>query len=393
MFFFVKKIDILGAGLFLLFNAVTVFLYSTYYTPFGKLLFAVSVFFLLCAFLQRIYDMPRNSMLVWYGAFFLWACITTRYSSHPSDGLEVMKLVALTQVPIIWGVVTYCSNQDRIKRLMLIYIWAEIILCFFVLIGGPGPGMRYGWYVAGQQPNTPALNLAAAFSFSIFLFFYEPRKNVRKLYFLLVLLLSIVIFLTGSRKIIIYMVGVVFGLLFYRSKNFTRTVGYVCLMAILMLIGYILLTKNQFLYEAMGQRIFTDLGDEASAVERSLLRAEGFNYFLQSPIWGNGVDSFKWVCFAGVYSHNNFIEIANGTGLIGLFIYYSYLVYIAFKLWKCRQDRYNFLFFLILIMTFAIEYYNVNYLQRGVFVAYTLAYCQYRIGCCKKNHSEGELQC
>lgn len=380
---FIKKIDALGIGFFLLVIAVNVFMYSTNYMQLGKALFAVSLFFLFLAFLKKIRNMQRNRMLTWYAVFFCWEWITTFYSSHPKESMDTITLVATMQVPVIWSVVAYCTDQERIKMLMKVYLLTGVVLCFFVMIGGPGPGMRYGWYVAGQQPNTPALNLAAAFAFSMFLFFYENKKNDRRINLLLVLFFSLVIFLTGSRKIVIYMIGIVCGLLFYRSKNIKRTIGYVFLISVLMLVGYILLTQNQFLYEAMGQRIFTDMSDEVSAVERSMLRSEGFKYFLQSPIFGNGVDSFKWVCFAGVYSHNNFIEIANGTGLIGLFIYYSYLIFIAVKLWQGRGNKYNFLFFLVLIMTFAIEYYNVNYLQRGVFVAYTLAYCQYRIGCCK----------
>lgn len=388
-----KKIDISGIGLFLLIVAVTSFLYSTYYSLAGKIAYFCSLFFLFFAMFCKMQSMRKNRMLVWYGVFFCWACFTSRYSSHPNDSLEIMELVAVTQIPIIFSVGLYCTSQDRIKKLMVIYLLAAMVLCFFVLWDGPGVGMRYGWHVAGEQPNTPALNLAAAFAFSIFLFFNESNRKIKIFYLLTALLVSVVIFLTGSRKIIIYMAGVICGLFLYRSKNIKKTISALFLIIILLLIGYFLLTQNQFLYEAMGQRIFTDLSDESSAVERTLLREKGLEFFFKSPIWGNGVDSFKWVCFAGVYSHNNYIEIANGMGLIGLFIYYSYLIFIAVKLWNGRNNRYNFLFFLILIMTFAIEYYNVNYLQRGIFVVYTLAYCQYRIGCCDKNHSEGELQC
>jgi len=70
-------------------------------------------------------------------------------------------------------------------------------------------------------------------------------------------------------------------------------------------------------------RVFLALsGDDQSFDDRSDFLSIGWLLFLQSPIVGHGVDSFRHLSGVGLYSHNNFIELAVSGGVIALLAFY-----------------------------------------------------------------------
>src|SRR5690606_29786498 len=64
-------------------------------------------------------------------------------------------------------------------------------------------------------------------------------------------------------------------------------------------------------------------GDEVenSSLHRIYFAVEGWEAFKKKPILGYGVNSFRY--YYGLYSHNNFIELLFGLGLIGFLTYYN----------------------------------------------------------------------
>lgn len=68
---------------------------------------------------------------------------------------------------------------------------------------------------------------------------------------------------------------------------------------------------------------------EKSFYGRKDMVAMGINWWLQSPIWGNGNEAFR-VFNYGTYSHNNYIELLVNYGLLGLMFYYTPLLICLF---------------------------------------------------------------
>ena len=139
-----------------------------------------------------------------------------------------------------------------------------------------------------------------------------------------------------------------------------------------------MLTKIPTLYSALGRRVFTDMGDDASAVHRSWLLSEAWKSFLKSPIIGHGAHTFKLVNSMGRYAHNNYAELLSGMGIIGLVVFYGYLMYVTYRLWKNKSNSLCQLMFGIMIMTFVVDYWNVNSVQRGIYFIYAIAFVVYK---------------
>jgi O-antigen ligase len=65
------------------------------------------------------------------------------------------------------------------------------------------------------------------------------------------------------------------------------------------------------------------VGDNESFVERARFIRKGLALMAESPIWGRGLESFRWLSGESAYAHNNFVEIGVSLGLVGLILYYA----------------------------------------------------------------------
>lgn len=387
MFLKIKILDVSLLGFFLLMNAVFTFL-GPIYTPVGYVMFLTGVCILLFFIIFKFRLQCQNRMLIWYIIFWFIMLISLLYSSTPSDGFSTIVYVGLFHIPVIMSCFMFCQNENNIDKLIICYVLASIILSVIVLKDGPIgiKNVRYGWSTTGGQPNTPALNLGAAVAFCLYLLKKEKSIIKKIIYILFMILFSATIFLTGSRKILIYIAGIFIMDSLYSSKNMRKNMLKIFTVLVIFFFAYIILTQNSVMYHTIGSRIFTNLSQEESSSERAVLRQGAWRYFLSSPLIGNGIDTYKNVNTYHLYAHNNFLELLCGVGIIGTLLYYSFFVFITIKLWHARQNKLNLLFASVMIMTIIIEWYNVNYLQRGVFFVYALAYCQYSIEQRQKNN-------
>lgn len=366
-------------SIFFLICSILIFL-SDKYSVIGYPLWFMGVGLWLITSTRDFGMLLKDGIILWFLLFSFFALISTIYSDFSEQGQKLLFFVNPQQLVLLLAVCSFCTSHQKIRELIFIYLIVSVILALIVIYDGPESigQPRYGWSTTGNQPNTPALNLAPAFAFSYYFFSYTKNFKVKILNVALMLLFAVTIFLTGSRKIVLYMIGIVILFSFYRSTNLKKMIKTYIIMIIFFLGLYYVLTENSMLVDTIGERLFNLDSDDSNA-ERTELRSLAFSYFMENPILGNGIDSFQHNNRIGLYAHNNYLEILCGLGLLGFFIYYSYLFFLTKKLYETRKkDNMNFLFFSVILMTFVIEYYNVNYIQRGVFIIYALVYCQYK---------------
>ena len=373
----IKTDTILLIGLFLLFNAVLTF-WTDYYNFFGKYLYYASLPLIFIVLLIQKYNLFRNKFFLNYLLFVIYAVFISIVFFNRTDNLNRLILVCFFHIPLMLGIDCYCKNDENLKRLLNVYILSCIIMSIAIIFAGSygNSSFRYGWSVTGNQPNTPALNLGLAIAVTFYN--YLTQKKNKFLSLLLSFFFSVVVFLTGSRKMLIFIFFVFISYLLFTTKNFKKTLRNIFLVFFLIVCAYVSLIKIPVLYNTIGYRIF-NLNSDSSASDRNELRSGALQYFKKSPIIGNGVDTYKEVNSFGLYAHDNYAELLSGVGLIGLIIYYGFKFKYTFILFINRKNSDNLLFAIIMMGLFIIEIYNVNYLQWAIFAAYTICYSKYRL--------------
>ena len=150
------------------------------------------------------------------------------------------------------------------------------------------------------------------------------------------------------------------------------------------IILYILIMNVGVLYDIIGVRVenllkmISDGGTttEASLAERQGLVQIGWDYIKEKPWTGYGYDCFKLVSGrgengrvaigeVGFYSHNNYIELLFGGGIIGFALYYSGVLYLLIRLLKkCTKNQCALYLLALLVSKLSVEYYYVSSNER-----------------------------
>jgi O-antigen ligase len=159
------------------------------------------------------------------------------------------------------------------------------------------------------------------------------------------------------------------GLLYlFNVKKKSKIVIVVPIMFIIsFMLFQIVMNVPQF-YEILGSRIdsllsiLTGEGNiDASARVRMELIDVGIRLIKQKPFLGYGVASYTNISVKGIYSHNNYIELLVGVGLIGTVIYYSIYFNIILKLLKARKKIVVNLFLTLILLFIFLEFGLVSY--------------------------------
>lgn len=127
---------------------------------------------------------------------------------------------------------------------------------------------------------------------------------------------------------------------------------------------------------------------EQSLGVRAGMAEAALDIWLTSPFLGIGVDNFRVVSSYGTYSHNNYLEILSGLGVLALFLFYVPIVttsYRAFKEGLRAHPRIRlelhwaaFLGCVILVSDlFFVSYYDkINWLLLSVLLGYVSWICK-----------------
>jgi O-antigen ligase len=92
------------------------------------------------------------------------------------------------------------------------------------------------------------------------------------------------------------------------------------------------------------------VGVNESFVERARFIRKGAALMAESPLFGQGLESFRWLSGEGKYAHNNFIELGVSLGLIGVILYYAFPLVILVSALRDRGRDPNVRRFLIIVI-------------------------------------------
>ncbi|WP_050641985.1 MULTISPECIES: O-antigen ligase [Clostridia] len=344
-----------------------------YYTYTGTF-FAFCCFSIIWAVSRKIAVNSITTLL--YIIIINWILFITLHK-RPSYIVDIFRA-------IIWGAIFHAAN-----------IYLQFGLTIYLFNRGGSNGV--------ENANTLAYVTSIAVILCIVITSNNLVKN-KHLYHILLVLNIISAILTASRKVFLF-IGV-FVTVYYilKSNNSIKIIRNIILVLLALLSIMVLIFRVQFLYTLVGSRIETMIigflgGTTDSSVGFRLHLIEwGIEWFKEKPLIGHGIDCYKfllgtrysntWVGSAGVYAHNNYIELLVDVGLLGTVLYYAGYVLIIGKYIKIRKLKNNLAIAMLAIVLSLLvtEYgqisYSIAFLQEVIMLIWFIvfnhsSFCKY----------------
>lgn len=274
---------------------------------------------------------PLTSYIGFWIAFIVW-CVLSIVWGGVKDTFNQM-MISIIQCAIIGTVVIfYAGCENRKQKLITAFLFAGLILTFRIIISAPYSTWgteRVGKYIGYGNDGAGIVLACCAFLGLV------RYSNVRKKkYTAYIVLFVIMIVLTGSRKSLLAALIACSSYLVFQTPNQSKKIKAYIISFLVLLVLYFAIMNVPILYSAIGVRfeglLITLQGGRdyqyslSSSAERMLHIKYGWQFFLEKPITGLGLDGYRYVCpIRMTYSHNNYIELLADLGIVGALLYYA----------------------------------------------------------------------
>ena len=321
-----------------------------------------------------------NNFAIWLFAFLGICGISYVYSIDADMSFEVLKglmVNTLVVLSIMWNI----RSVDDVTSIIKIILWVSFVnaIYLFITVDWSAVGTdRLGTDYTGRGWNANTIGMMAVWGM-LFIIYLAKTCGLKKYYLGILLLLPLLVY-SGSRKAWVSAMGVVVAFALINNKKHVFRAMLIAGVSAYVL--YYLMINVPMLYEIGGHRLETLvqglLGDsqmDTSAERRMAFIEYGILWFKERPFFGYGVHTYAHLLGASdfrmrTYSHNNYVELLVGVGLVGTLIFYSMYAYVLISLLKkffwqrrlgLRQETATILFLALLIITLAMQYGMVMY--------------------------------
>lgn len=323
-------------------------------------------------------DLPVvNQFFIWMLAFFFWGTLSYFWSLYFAITFEILKTL-LINLLVFWLISCVIITEVDIYALFKIIVYATTLNGIYILykidVGLLGT-TQIGADLLGEMWNGNTIGIMMAFGvlISLLLISKEETRLKKIRYIIIIVVSTLIVILTGSRKALFF---VVFGYVAFTGlSSKSNRILLMTKIIIILALGYQLIMNIPLFYSILGVRIeglfsiVTGLGAVDSSTE---LRIEyidyGLSWFMDKPIFGYGLDNYRVLLYRaigkGTYSHNNYIELLVGVGVIGTIIYYyafGYVLVNARKLLKASKEPMTYLIVVIMVAILISQYGFVTY--------------------------------
>lgn len=316
-------------------------------------------------------------LYVFYGLFLLIAYLNVGlgYSIDTATSNAILRTLLINAVFIV-AAYNYLTRTPflRIKKLL--------ILC--AVVGSVGlivmNVFQNGSLFFRGTDDVINGNSVAMFDAYVMAVIICSRQRIRARDIGVLAFLALFCVLAATRKALLILgIAVV---LYYCFKYPTKLPKYVILFSVIGLAAYWLLMNVPFLYNSIGNRMESFIeflqgaeGDGSTQSRYQYIEL-GLKSFKEHPIWGIGIDCFRELDGAyGTYSHNNFIELLVGVGLLGTISYYLiHLISLIKSIVQYSLHRYSLacLSFAFMVAYLVTDYATVSYFDRPCLIIVVL---------------------
>ena len=307
----------------------------------------------------------------WYLIFTCAGILSYFYAADQTHTLNSLK--ECFQVLIISVLIfNLMINQKRIHAVMAALSLAPLILYFYLMATGQlnTDGERLGQTMAVNANVFASVYMIAAISSVYFVFFYE-KKWVRFCFVLFLVMQIHTLALSGGRKyfllpVILFCVMMVIR----RDKRGRKQLLKNMLIAVGIIAAVVwAVFEVEVLYQTIGHRfegfikyLNGEGAEDYSSLARRLFKEQAIELWLEAPMLGSGLDSFRTVSGLDVHCHNNYLELLCDVGLIGTTIYYAFSVIVLVQLCKAKKmGDLRWFWFVVVLCVLGFDYGAISY--------------------------------
>lgn len=331
--------------------------------------------------------------------FFLTALTGINYDNSVTRIETLLKIVVLCIMT--YQILSAYMTERYIEKLFIIsgialFAWVLYVYGignYFTLIVSSTE--RLGAEVS--QENVMGMN-AALISSVLLYYVFNKRKYS---YLIVVAMLLTVVAASGSKKAL-FTVPLAILIILIQKNGFKKI--YKTIIGIIIFLFIAKMVVQMEMFSGLNERIELFImglqggkGDSSTELRSDMIKY-GLIWFTKHPIMGIGIDNYKYlfVSLFGMerYSHNNYIELLVGTGLIGFTAFYSMYIYLINKLYKMKKEFNSIakILLLILLIQLFCDIASVSYLYKPTYIYLIMAFvCVDKQGKSSKN-IEGRFQ-
>jgi O-antigen ligase len=303
----------------------------------------------------------RFGRWVWIPVVFISYCLMRSFSGiKGTNPFDVLISVASA---FLGGVAVAVALKAGVRFRWLVYaqVASNLLQIIIVLLGlGPAPvsgedTFRY----AGMTGNANALALQLTLgACTIWLL---PRKAGLVPCLFAFGAVAFALAVTGSRKAVLvalfFLVLVCLQAANLLPQGRRRRLWLTLAVAVPCLLGLFLAPS---VYQH-GQDILpvqrTLEYQDSSYQTRAEMIQQGIRLWLQAPLFGNGLDSFRGLSGQDTYSHNNYVELLCGIGIVGTLLFYAIHAQVVIRAARARHSlRYYCWVFILTLLLADIGY-------------------------------------
>lgn len=353
---------------------------------------AIAVLLMVCILMKQVCRRYRrggsfgtrllDTRVPWLACFLYFiATAGLSYFVALDSSLSLKMIKTLTSIFILIFILSlYIDKNYKIDKIITYIIYSGFLASLYILLNFKQAGSIRLGAVLGNQ-NNMAMIVGSSLVFAGYRILFEKRY----IYLLYSLFMSVFVVLSGSRRAIIFVVVSMAMMVFLKYKHDYKKLLKIGAAGIASLIlFYVLITGVPALYKIIGirfQHVFDFIAGrpityEFSIPKRVYMFNLGMEMFKKRPILGYGVNNYRVLLYEAkgwqTYSHNNFIEIVVGTGILGAIGYYGMF---AVVLWKLRKAKtpYQCLFLSWLTASLAVEGIAVQYYSKLFHIIFLLS--------------------
>lgn len=345
-------------------------------TIYSNILALVLMVFIWMKFIITKRNLVINKLLIFQGIFIVICTFSYFIAIEPE--LVLSKNITLGLIFLLMlSLVNYVDSYEKLRKFIMAFIYSGLIVSMDILINSNFSELtRFG----EEYGNVNAVGTGIAIS--AILCFYIILHEKKYHYSLFFAIMTITIFLTGSRKSIMFVVITMISTLYLKARvSYKDKIKFLVISIVAIGALYYLLFKVPIFYEIIGKRMSSMLsfvsGEgtiEGSINERALMIKYGFDMFKEKPLIGYGIDNYR-ILFGRAfgnwtYAHNNYIELMVGTGILGLFAYYlTHIIVLKDLFYGVNKSKYKTLYYVfisiiisyVLLSVSLIYYYSKHF--------------------------------